>query len=61
VSQQALQDQERAEKALVKAQASNKKVIESQDAEKAAKERAEEITASAKEGKLAARRSPALW
>eukprot|EP00730_Choanoeca_flexa_P015691 TRINITY_DN7261_c0_g2_i1.p1 TRINITY_DN7261_c0_g2~~TRINITY_DN7261_c0_g2_i1.p1 ORF type:complete len:124 (-),score=18.71 TRINITY_DN7261_c0_g2_i1:592-963(-) len=50
VHMQALQDQERTEKALAKAQASQKKVIESEDAAKAAKERAEEISTSAKEG-----------
>ncbi|EDQ85226.1 uncharacterized protein MONBRDRAFT_34397 [Monosiga brevicollis MX1] len=45
----ALQEQDRSAKALVKAQASGKKVLESQDAAKAAEERAVEISKSAKE------------
>lgn len=45
----ALQDQERTEKLLLKAQASGKKVLEGEDAAKAAKERAESISKSAKD------------
>ena len=54
---QALQDQERTEKLLLKAQASGKKVLEGEDAAKAAKERAESISKSAKDGARVAR----LW